>query len=89
VLNPLYSRLYFQAGPDFRSENAEVRKAISYVSQHTEKRGIWVLDRGGDWREIIHHLLGNKLRFIIRLLTYRILQNMMAFVNSFLVVRRA
>jgi hypothetical protein len=67
VLNPLYSRLYSQAGPDFRSENAEVRKAISFVSKHTEKRGIWVLDRGGDRREIIHHLLGNKLRFIIRL----------------------
>jgi len=67
VLTPLYSRLYSQAGPDFRSENAEVRKAISSVSEHTEKRGIWVLDRGGDRREIIHHLLGNKLRFIIRL----------------------
>lgn len=56
VLNPLYSRLYSQAGPDFRSENAEVRKAISFVSKHTEKRGIWVMDRGGDRREIIHHL---------------------------------
>jgi hypothetical protein len=67
VLTPLYSRLYSQEGPDFRSENAEVRKAISSVSEHTEKRGIWVLDRGGDRREIIHHLLGNKLRFIIRL----------------------
>ena len=67
VLTPLYSRLYSQAGPDFRSENAEVCKAISSVSEHTEKRGIWVLDRGGDRREIIYHLLGNKLRFIIRL----------------------
>lgn len=67
VLTPLYSRLYSQAGPDFTSENAEVRKAISFVSRHTEKRGIWVLDRGGDRRKIIHHLLGNQLRFIIRL----------------------
>ena len=67
ALTPLYSRLYSQAGPDFTSENAEVRKAISFVSEHTEKRGIWVLDRGGDRRKIIHHLLGNKLRFIIRL----------------------
>jgi len=40
---------------------------ITSVSEHTEKRGMWVLDRGGDRREIIHHLLGNKLRFIIRL----------------------
>jgi len=67
ALTPLYSRLYSQAGPDFQSENVEVRKAISSVSKHTEKRGIWVLDRGGDRRKIIHHLLGNKLRFIIRL----------------------
>jgi hypothetical protein len=56
-VNPLNSRLYSQAGPDFQSENAEIRKAISFVAQHTEKRGIWVLDRGGDRREIIHHVL--------------------------------
>lgn len=67
VLTPLYSRLYSQAGPDFKSENAEICKAISFVSTHTEKRGIWVLDRGGDRRKIIYHLLNNKLHFIIRL----------------------
>jgi len=67
AFTPLYNRLYSQAGPDFRSENVEIRKAISLVSTHTEKRGIWVLDRGGDRRKIIHHLLENKLRFIIRL----------------------
>ena len=67
ALTPLYNRLYSQASPDFKSENAEIRKAISFVSEHTEKRGIWVLDRGGDRRKIIHHLVGNKLRFIIRL----------------------
>ena len=64
---PLYNRLYSQAAPGFKSENAEVRKAISLVSEKTEKRGIWVLDRGGDRRKIIHHLLGNKLRFVMRL----------------------
>jgi hypothetical protein len=67
AFTPLYNRLYSQAGPDFQSENAEVRKAISFVSGHTEKRGIWVLDRGGDRRKIIHHLLQEKLGFIIRL----------------------
>ena len=67
VFIPLYNRLYSQAGPDFVSENAEIRKAISLVSDHTEKRGIWVLDRGGDRRKIIHHLLANKHRFILRL----------------------
>lgn len=66
ALTPLYSRLFSQAGPDFRSENAEICKAISIVSKHTEKRGIWVLDRGGDSREIIDHLLDEELGLIIR-----------------------
>ena len=56
-----------QAAPGFKSENAEIRKAISLVSEQTEKRRVWVLDRGGDRRKIIHHLSDNKLRFIIRL----------------------
>jgi hypothetical protein len=67
AFTPLYNRLYSQADPDFQSENLEVRKAISFVSTHTEKRGIWVLDRGGDRRKIIHHFLDNNLRFILRL----------------------
>lgn len=71
ALTPLYSRLYSQAGPDFQSENSEIRKAISLVSKHTEKRGIWILDRGGDRRKILYHLLENKLHFIIRLKVYR------------------
>jgi hypothetical protein len=64
---PLYNRLYSQKAPGFKSENAEVRSAISLVSEQTEKRGVWVLDRGGDRRKIIHHLLDNKLRFVMRL----------------------
>ena len=66
ALTPVYSRLFSQAGPDFRSENAEICRAMSIVSKHTEKRGIWVLDRGGDSKEIIHHLLDEELGFIIR-----------------------
>ena len=64
---PLYNRLYSHRAPGFKSENAEVRDAISLVSGQTEKRGVWVLDRGGDRRKIIYHLLDNKLRFVLRL----------------------
>jgi len=64
---PLYNRLYSQVAPGFKSENAEIRKAISLVSEQTEKRGVGVLDRGGDRRKIIHHVLKNNLCFIIRL----------------------
>lgn len=66
ALTPLYGRLFSQRGPDFRSENTEICKAISLVSRYTEKRGIWVLDRGGDNREIINYFLGEKLEFILR-----------------------
>ena len=37
---PLYSRLYSQAGPDFQSENTEIRKAVDKVSNYTQGRGI-------------------------------------------------
>jgi hypothetical protein len=37
---PLYNRLYSQKAPGFKSENAEVRSAISLVSEQTEKRGV-------------------------------------------------
>jgi len=66
ALTPLYCRLFSQDGPDFQSENAEIRKAVSLVAKHTEKRGIWVMDRGGDSRKIIDHFLNEDLAFIIR-----------------------
>jgi len=45
---PLYARLFSQKAPDFESENIELREAIGKVSEKTKKRGIWVMDRGGD-----------------------------------------
>ncbi len=66
-LVPLYGSLYSQKSPDFRSENTEIRRAINKVSQATEKKGIWVLDRGGDRDYIFDYLLNNQLSFIVRL----------------------
>jgi hypothetical protein len=66
-ITPLYSRLYSQHSPDFRSENAEIKRALDTVCEHTGRRGIWVLDRGGDRGNIIYPLLERKRRFIIRL----------------------
>jgi len=63
---PLYSSLYSQEAPEFRSENRQIERAIEKVSQFTQRRGIWVLDRGGDRRELIDFLLNRELRFIIR-----------------------
>lgn len=38
-LIPLYGRLYSQRDPDFQSENAEIRSAMSRISRHTQRRG--------------------------------------------------
>lgn len=64
---PLYSKLYSQNSNDFLSENEEIKEAIFTVCSYTERRGIWVLDRGGARKNIIHPLLDKKLKFIIRL----------------------
>ena len=63
---PLYGRLFSQRAPDFESENIELRTAIREVSQATQKRGIWVMDRGGDRGYLYRYLLHENLRFIIR-----------------------
>jgi len=43
---PLYQSLLSQEAPDFRSQNTQILKAIRMVGKYTEKRGIWVIDRG-------------------------------------------
>ncbi len=63
---PLYSALYSQRAPDFQSENAEIKAAFSKVSAACGKRGVWVVDRGGDRRELYQPLLEGSHCFIIR-----------------------
>ena len=48
AITPLYSALYSQKAPGFQSENEEIKAAIATVSPACGKRGVWVLDRGGD-----------------------------------------
>lgn len=66
---PLYGELYSQKAEDFVSENDEIVKAMSAISGATEKRGVWVLDRGGDRRELYRDLVPENKgrRFIVRL----------------------
>jgi len=63
---PLYGRLYSHAVAGHASENEEIREAVGEVAEVVGKRGIWVMDRGGDRRYIFNYLLPNKLRFLIR-----------------------
>lgn len=63
---PLYGRLFSHAVEGHHSENEEIREAIREVSEGVRKRGIWVMDRGGDRDYLYHYLLHNKLRFLLR-----------------------
>jgi hypothetical protein len=63
---PLYGELYSCDAEGFQSENAEMLRAIERVSEATEGRGIWAIDRGGDRRAILIPLLDRGLRFVVR-----------------------
>jgi len=63
---PLYGELYSQLAEDFRSENAQILKAVDMVSAATDKRGIFAIDRGGDRRKILIPMLEKGLRFVVR-----------------------
>ncbi len=70
---PLYQELYSQEAPDFKSENTQIIKAVDMVADHSENRGIWIIDRGGDRDVLYSHMLkkNGKKRFIVRLVGNR------------------
>jgi hypothetical protein len=71
---PLVGRLYSTVSPEFISENHEILTAIDMVSTATRKRGLWVIDRGGDRKNPIVLMLKKQCRFLIRLVGSRYLQ---------------
>jgi hypothetical protein len=68
---PLHHRLWSARAPNFVSENHQLREIIDMISGAVAKRGIYVIDRGGDRSRIYNHLLKNELRFLIRLVGSR------------------
>jgi hypothetical protein len=68
---PLMQQLWSAEAPDFVSENAQLLKMIDAIAGATSKRGIYVLDRGGDRSRLYHPLLERDLHFIIRLVGNR------------------
>jgi hypothetical protein len=64
---PLMQELWSADAPDFQSENAQLLWIIDTVAGATAKRGVYVLDRGGDRTKLYEPLLARELRFIIRL----------------------
>jgi len=68
---PLVGRLYSAESPEFVSENDEIMAVMDMVSEAVEKRGVWVIDRGGDRRNLIVPMLKRECRFLIRLIGNR------------------
>jgi len=64
---PLMQQLWSAQAPDFQSENTQLLGIIDTVAAATNKRGVYVLDRGGDRMRLYQPLLARGLRFIIRL----------------------
>jgi len=63
---PLYQRIFSVEAEDFTSENAEILAAVDLVREHTQGRGIWTIDRGGDRKKLLEPLLDRGDRFVIR-----------------------
>ena len=63
---PLYGRLFSHIVEGHESENIEIRDAVGEVAEVLGRRGIWVMDRGGDRGYLFKYLLSNKHRFLIR-----------------------
>ena len=64
---PLYAELYSCEADDFKSENVLLLSIIRRIHKATNKKGIFVIDRGGDRKELINPMLLENRRFIIRL----------------------
>ena len=64
---PLLQQLWSAQAPDFESENTQLLAIIDTVARATDRRGVYVLDRGGDRMKLYEPLLARGLRFIIRL----------------------
>jgi tRNA threonylcarbamoyladenosine modification (KEOPS) complex Pcc1 subunit len=64
---PLYKELYSQNSPDFESENAVILNAIKTVKKGIGNKGIIMIDRGGDRKNLFMELDENRSEFLIRM----------------------
>lgn len=70
-VTPLLQQLWSANAPDFISENRQLLQMIDTIAGASDKRGIYVLDRGGDRSKLYIPLLERTLRFIVRLVGNR------------------
>lgn len=72
-LVPLVNHLWSHRAPGFKSENHEIMDCVAAVVRRLGRRGLWVMDRGGDRGKIFEPLLRLRQRFVIRLRADRML----------------
>jgi len=66
-ITPLVQTLWSQEAKDFVSENEEILRVVGRVLEATQRRGILVLDRGGDRRRFYQRWVPEEsIDFIIR-----------------------
>ncbi len=65
-MTPLHLRLWSSEAPDFVSENHQVLDVMRTIQDAAQGRGIFVYDRGGDRKTIMHELLDQGSRMVIR-----------------------
>ena len=71
TFTPLNLRLWSTAAPGFTSQNAEILGIIDRIHAHTKRRGIYVMDRGGDGDRLSDALHERGLDHIVRLVGNR------------------
>lgn len=71
AMTPLYQRLWSAEAPHFVSENEEILRSIDAVMKHVGRRGLWVMDRGGDRINLFGPMLERGARFLFRLVGNR------------------
>jgi hypothetical protein len=70
-ITPLHMRLWSSEAEGFISQNDEVLGVIDQISSRAKKRGIYVIDRGGDGDWLFDGLDRRKLDYIVRLVGNR------------------
>jgi hypothetical protein len=68
---PLHLSLYSKATEKHKSENDEMLKTMDSIAKVVGEKGTWVIDRGGDRKEILLPLLKKKRKFLVRLVGTR------------------
>ena len=72
-ISPLHMRLWSSEADEFISQNDEILNIIDLICARAKKRGIYVMDRGGDGDWLFDGMDARRLDYIVRLVGNRML----------------